>query len=127
MMAEEDESSRMAEYDESSACEDLDMLYDLRDASGYGCSYYTENLGREGCGWSDTSDFVSKELCCICEGGSTGENAPSMMAEEDESSRMAEYDESGACEDLDMFYGVVDMYSNGCNYYTENMGSFCGM
>ena len=49
-LAEEDGLSRLVENDESSDCEDLDSLFGLSDAYGYGCDYYTDNLGRSGCG-----------------------------------------------------------------------------
>ena len=49
-MAEYDGLSRLVENDESSDCEDLDSLFGLSDAYGYGCDYYTDNLGRSGCG-----------------------------------------------------------------------------
>ena len=50
VMAEYDGLSRLVENDESSDCEDLDSLFGLSDAYGYGCDYYTDNLGRSGCG-----------------------------------------------------------------------------
>jgi len=73
----------------SAACQDYTQQYDdidnkkkfgATDIDGDGCKFYASHPGE--CGKHDVKDFIAKEMCCSCGGGSTSKASRSIAINE---------------------------------------------
>jgi len=86
---------------EKLTCKDSD--HGKTNAHGKGCSEYGSSFTDTTCGYFDTADFNSAEMCCDCGGG-----------------------DRPLCQDLD--HGLTNQFGDGCSGY--GIGRFdtqCGM
>ena len=85
--------------DATTFCRDTDN--GLSNSFGDGCAKYGSDFGDTQCGFFDTDQFKSAELCCACGGG------------------------TGVCQDLDN--GITNTFGDGCSKYGSDFGdTTCG-